>query len=213
MRFGVAEIVTNFSRQRKAVRHLAASPNTFTMLNIFISIFFQMTSILVDKPTELNPADLIQCVGQSFNEQKAFPMQVFREPLQSELDKYKYSRMIFSKTVEKPGQFSLFGIPADEIYIAIDSAQTILAVFVVVDNNDLVKKMTAVFGEDYVAVALSNGEEALPSSYLWDYKGKCVTLKLLAYQRVFVTTVRPDNGFVVFFNCEPSSYRYPLKEE
>ena len=164
-------------------------------------------STIVDKPTELNPADLIQCVGQSFNEQKVFPMSVLREPLQSERDKYKYSLMILSKAVERPEQFALFGIRADEIYIALDSTKIILAVFVVLDNNDLVKKMAENIGNEYMAMALTpDDEEGVPSNYYWDYKGKCISLKLRAYHKLFVTKIVPDNGFVTFYNCEPSSY-------
>jgi hypothetical protein len=177
------------------------------MLKILLSIFLQMTSIFIDKPTELNPADLIQCVGQSLNEQKAFSTGILRDLLQSEQDKYKYSLMILSKTVERPRRFTLFGIPVDELHIGLDSADKILAVFVRLKNQDLVKKMEKAIGGEYVAVGVTPGDvEAPPSNYLWDYKGQCVSLTLYVNQRMFITEILPDDGLVTFSNCDPRSY-------
>src|SRR5215213_10305924 len=93
-----------------------------------ISIFaLQIASIMSHSDIELNPADLIQCVGQSFHKQKAFAVSDFTDPVIKEDD---YSPMIISKTIKFPKKFRLFGIPLDELNIALDSADKILAVFV-----------------------------------------------------------------------------------
>jgi hypothetical protein len=170
-----------------------------------ISIFaLQIASIMFHCDTELNPADLIQCVGQSFYEQKAFAVSDFTDPVAREDD---YSLMIISKTIKFPKKFRLFGVPLDELNIALDSSDKILAVFVRLENQDLVKKMEKEIGDEYVAVGVTpEGVEAPPSTYGWDYKGKCVSLKLFANQRLFIREIPPDDGLVIFFNCDHRSY-------
>ncbi|MGB8193232.1 MAG: hypothetical protein WCF67_14985 [Chitinophagaceae bacterium] len=159
----------------------------------------------VGKPAELNPADLIQCVGQSFNQQKIFAVSDFTEPPVTIEDEYPL--MIISKTIKNPKQFRLFGIPLDELHIGLDSTNKILAVFVRLKNKGLVKKKEKAIGDEYMAMSVTPADvEAPPSTYWWDYKGQCVSLRLYANQRMFITERLPDEGFVTFFNCDPNSY-------
>jgi len=175
------------------------------MVRIISIIVLQMSSIIGYNPIHLNPADLIQCVGQSFNEQKAFAVADFTEPPSTIEDDYGLVRI--RKTLKNAKRFTLFGIPAKEIHLALDSADKILAVFVRLDNKDLVKKMEKAIGDEYMGISVTPGDvEAPPSYYLWDYKGNCVSLTLYANQRMFVTEIPPDDGLVTFFNCDPDSY-------
>jgi hypothetical protein len=164
-----------------------------------------MCFIIVDNPTELNPADIIQCIGLSFSEQKVLSISDFTDSPNTVEDEYPL--MIISKTIKNPKQFRLFGIPVDELHIGLDSADKILAVFVRLENKDLVKKMEKAIGDEYVASAITPGDvEVPPSTYLWDYKEKCVSLKLYTNLRMFITKILPNDGLVIFSNCEPSSY-------
>ena len=164
-----------------------------------------MSSTSVDNPTELNPADLIQCIGQSFNEQKAFSVIQFIDA--PDTVKEEFLSKIVSKTIKNPEQFLLFGIRVDEIHIGLDSADKIVAIYVRLKNQDLVKKMEKAIGDEYMAMSvLPENVEAPPSKYWWDYKGNCVHLLLLANQRMFITEQLPDDGLITFYNCDPDSY-------
>lgn len=155
--------------------------------------------------TELDPADLIQCVGQSFHEQKAFSVSDFKDPVSTIED--DYTLIIISKTIKHPKRFRLFGVAVKELNIALDSADKILAVFVRLQNQGLVKRMEKAIGDEYIASGVTpEGIDAPPSTYWWDYKGNCVSLKLYANQRMFITETLPDDGLVTFFNCDPRSY-------
>lgn len=164
-----------------------------------------MIFITPDKPIDLDPADLIRCVGQAFVEQKTFSDSDFTNPSSEDIDEYDPS--IISKTIKNPKQFTLFGITVDELHIGLDSTGKILAVYVRLPNHDLVKKMEKAIGDEYTAVGVTpDGVDAPPSTYWWDYYGKCVSLKLFANQRMFIREIPPDDGLVIFFDCDPRSY-------
>jgi hypothetical protein len=173
----------------------------------FIVIMFLLTSpSMVHNPTELNAADLIECVGKSFNEQKVFASLSFREPSSKEIE--EYAPAIISKTLKTPRQYTLFGIPVDEVHLALDSQKKILAVFIRLDNQDLVKKMKKAIGDEYIAGGTALGEdEVIPHHYEWDYKGGCISLMLNAYGMMrYLPKILRDDGLVTFFNCDPGTY-------
>src|SRR5215203_112462 len=133
------------------------------MISIISIFVLQISSMMLNTPVELDPADLIGCVGRSFNEQKAFAVSDFTDPVAKEDD---YSLMIISKTIKYPKRFRLFGISTQELNIALDSANKILAVFIKLENRNLVKKMEKAIGDEYVAVGVTpEGVEAPPSTY------------------------------------------------
>lgn len=198
------EIVIKFIIERPLASP-TVFPNIVVMIGLISIILLQMSSNIVYTPIDLNPADLIQCVGQSFNEQKAFSVSDFIDPPGTIEDKYPLT--IISKTIKDPKQFTLFGVPVGELHIGLDSTDKILAVFVRLDNQDLVKKMEKAIGDEYLAGGVTpEGVDAPPSTYWWDYKGKCISLRLYANQRMFITEIPPDEGLLTFFNCDPSSY-------
>lgn len=164
-----------------------------------------MIFLTPDKPIDLDPADVIRCVGQSFVEQKTFSDSDFINSSSKDIDDYDPN--IISKTIKNPKQFTLFGVTVDELHIGLDNTGKILAVYVRLPNHDLVKKMEKAIGPEYVGVGVTpEGVDAPPSTYWWDYKENCVSLKLFANQRMFIKEIRPDDGLVIFFNCDHRSY-------
>lgn len=157
-------------------------------------------------PRELNIADLLQCVGVHFDQQKVFDTSTVVNA--SSHDKEKYFPVLVEKLIKNPQQYSLFGIPADEIYFALDSQQTTVGVFIGLDNQDLITKMAKAIPDEYIAAGLN--EE--PSYYLWEYKGGCVALELVKHQTQFIPKIVRDDGLVVFFNCNIVSYMASPKQ-
>jgi hypothetical protein len=172
------------------------------VLILFLHTFFYMPH----NSTPLDAADLIECVSQSFNSQNLFPLHSFTEP--SEKDREEYAPSILSKTLKNPRQYTLFDIPADEIHLALDSNQKITAVFIRLDNQDLVKKMEKAIGDEYIASGSALGEdEVIPHYYQWDYKGGCASLMLRAYGMMrYIPKIVRDDGLVTFFKGDPTTY-------
>lgn len=201
--FSVMAIVIKFIIERPLVGQ--RSFLTVFMVRIISIILLQMTFITPDNPIDLNPADLILCIGQSFHNQNTFSVSDFTDSPGEVKDEYE--PRIISKTTKNPKQFTLFGLSVDEIHIGLDSSDKILAIYVRLENQDLVKKMEKAIGDEYVAVGVTpEGLEAPPSTYWWDYKGQCVSLKLYANQRMFIREIPAYDGLVTFFNCDPRSY-------
>lgn len=201
--FGVMGIVIKFTlKDRWKVLTVFPKPLVMRIISI---ILLQMSSIIAHNPIDLNPADLIQCVGQSFNEQKALSVSDFSEPpITVEED---YGLRIISKTLRNPKQFTLFGVPVDQLHVGLDSSNKILAVYVRLKNQDLVNKMLKAIGDDCIAIGVTpENVEAPPSKYWWDYKGMCVSLLLYANRRMFITEKPPDDGLVTFLDCDSDIY-------
>ena len=176
-----------------------------SMVKLILLALLPTTMFMRNSSKELNITDLVQCVGIPFDQQKVFDKSGFINPSKSVLD--KYILVLIKKSVKNPRQFTLFGIPADEIHFAMNSLNKILAVFVRLDNQDLVKKMEKSIGDKYMAAGASMADEDVPPSYyLWDYKGACVSLSIDAHKRLFVNERLPDDGVIIFFNCDPTSY-------
>ena len=151
-------------------------------------------------PRELNVADLYQCVGVHFDQQKVFDTSAIVDA--SVRDKEKYFPILVEKVIKNPQQYSLFGIPADEIYFALDSQQTTVGVFVRLDNQDLVKKMANAISDKYAAA----GSYGDPFWYRWDYKDGCLGLELTKNKTQFIPKIVRDDGVVIFYNCDSWSY-------
>lgn len=173
------------------------------MIKIIFSIFLAIPAHGIDSRTVLNPEDIIGCIGQPFNKQTLFSVPDCTAS--SEEVKEEYFARIISKSLTNSKQFSLFGIPIDELHIGLDSSDKILAVYVRLKNEDLVKKMEQAIGEEYMGISIG-AENAPPSSYYWDFKGKCVSLLLYANRTMFVTKRGPDDGLVTFSGCGMDHY-------
>jgi hypothetical protein len=183
--------------------------NNFQMKKLILILLFPTSLFMETHPKELNIADLFQCIGVHFDRQKVFDTSAVIDA--SALDKEKRFPILVEKIVKKPQQYSLFGIPADEIYFALDSQKITVGVFVRLDNQNLVEKMASAIPGRYSAA----GSDGDPFYYLWDYHDGCVALELTKNQIQFIPKIVRDDGLVIFFNCDAWSYmlKSPLHED
>lgn len=132
-----------------------------------------------DQKQALNPADIITLIGEPFPHQKVFQLEDFSLP--STADAEEYFPILINKTLQKPERFSLFTIPINELYMKVDEHNTLVAIFIKLDNEDLVKKMEKAIGDEYMASGTGFSDEPITEShFLWDYKNGCVSLTLNA---------------------------------
>jgi hypothetical protein len=154
---------------------------------------------------ELNPEHLVGWIEHSFSRQKMFTAADFMNAAKK--DEEAYFPLLISKTLKQPNKFTLFGIVVDELHIKLDTTGKVVAVFIVLDNQNLLDKMVENIGNEYMAAGVSVGDTSTPYNYfLWDFKGGCVTLNLNAYKIQFKQKIVRDNGLIIFNNCNPLSY-------
>ena len=154
---------------------------------------------------ELNSDDLISWIGRTVNDQKMFHTSDFTEA--SAVDSEAYFPLLISKTLKKPHRFTLFGIVINELHIRLDKQNRVVALFLKLDNQNLVDKMIKAVGDEYMASSVGVGDAPIPDShYLWDFKGGCVSLNLNANKIQFKPKLVRDDGLIIFSNCDPLSY-------
>lgn len=170
------------------------------MKKLILVLLLPASFFMKNNPKELQIADLMKCVGAHFDKQMVFDTSAIAGA--SSNDRERLFPVLVEKIVKYPQQYSLFGIPADEIYFALDSQQTTVGVFIRLDNQDLLAKIKNAIPGGYTGAGM--GDEL--SSYLWDYRNGCIGLELTKHQMQFVPRIVRDDGLIVFFNCDHWSY-------
>lgn len=132
------------------------------ILFLLLHTHFSMT----DSIRELNPSDLMQCLGQSAHSIKLFATDKMGPAANDDIERYFPRKITLS--VKNPGRFVIFGITVEEVHLKVSESDIMEAVFVQLDNQELVKKLTKLAGEDYIASGGSPGEDTSFSYYSWD---------------------------------------------
>lgn len=179
------------------------------MKKLILVLLLPTSLFMKTSPRELKVADLFQCVGVHFDQQKVFDSSAVANA--SVRDKERHFPILVEKVIKNPQQYSLLSIPADEIYFALDSQQIIVGLFVRLDNQDVVKKMQ----EEIPGKHIAAGSDGDPFYYHWRYKSGCVALEVTKNQIQFIPKIVRDDVVIIFFNCDAWSYmlKSPLHED
>ena len=131
------------------------------MINLILSTLFACTPI--DATRELNPQDLIECIGKSIQTQKIFPPNDLMLASGKILETYLGTTI--KRTLDRPRRYALFGIAIDELHITLDTLNKVTAILVRLENKNIVEKMKKEIGNEYMAASFG-GDDAPFTSFM-----------------------------------------------
>jgi hypothetical protein len=154
--------------------------------------------------TPLNVEQLVACVEKSINSIQVFHIEDLIPSTQTDKDKYFPYKITY--TLRNASQYSLFNIPIDEAHALIDDSKRIKAIFFVLDNQNLIDKMTSQLEKWKFASGVSLIENSDFSFYSWKYKGGSIGVNLNAFKFRLVEKIVRDDALIIFSNGDMKSY-------
>jgi hypothetical protein len=172
------------------------------MTTLFLSLFLAIFHPTM--PKDLTIADVADLIGKIYSENSLLSTPNITRV--SEDQKFDYLPFEIDLGTNDPGQFLFLGIEVEEFYLKIDSANRITAIYITINNKDVVQKLTNVMGKYASATGSSFGDDVSLSAYAWDYNGTCVDLQLNAYKLLQEDGGERNNARVIFNNCDMKSF-------
>jgi hypothetical protein len=174
------------------------------MMSFAILLLIQLHLPMVSGKQELKAEKMIACIGQQIGEQTVFSVHDLAAA--SEHDKEEYFPLKITHSLKQIQRFTFLGIVIEAAYLYVNDEGKIAAIYLLLDNQEVVAKLTLAVGPPAIASGSAVGEDAPLSFYNWDYKTGGINVELNANKLQFVPRIVRDTALVIFFNGNPLSY-------
>lgn len=174
------------------------------MFTLLLSLLLSTSQSDMSK-MDLSVNEMFGAIGQQISQNNIFKGVNITNPTDDVVE--DYFPFIVDRSLEFPRLFSFFGIEIEQLHFRLNSANQIQAIFIVVDNQDIVERLNNSIGLYKSAMGASIDPDNPPSVYSWIYNGMCVGIELKAYGLQFGgMPVRKNTALIVFNNCDICSY-------